>query len=389
MTISVTFETAGLASAVGKAARVAPSKGMAFDKAAGILIEGRPFAEPGRQITIKATNLEVDYLEWVQPLEIHSDEDFDWRLPSSIFAGFCAGMPIGSGKTVTITREDHGGNIMLRSGKAKASINVMKADSYKRWEPFDPDALHDVKDFPARVAQAAWACDKDAVPFSGIHLTGTHIFATDKYRLVRTPCDAALEAPVTVPMDTLGPILKSVEDVRLGANPNYVLIMPDEYTQMRAIIYDMGYPNIEKIMDATIFNRVVTAPRIRLREALTRMTGLIAKGERYPIVTCTFTPDTIYLEMTVPSVGTMTDEVDISTETVAHPAIEEEGAPEEFVIHFTPTTITDCLDQPRTDTVSLGYRTDRNGVPVKVWDGLGFESWLMPRRKTDVGPVAE
>lgn len=389
MTISVTFETAGLAAAVGKAARVAPSKGMAFDKAAGILLEGRPHADHGRQVAIKATNLEVDYLEWVQPLEMHSDETFDWRLPSTIFAGFCAGMPIGSGKTVTITREDHGGPITLRSGKAKATIQVMKSDTYKSWEAFDPDLLHDVKEFPSRVAQAAWACDRQAVPFSGVHLDGTHIFATDKYRLVRVPCDATLTEPVTVPMDTLGPILKTVEDVRLGANENYLLIMPDEYTQMRAVIYDVKYPNISVIMDNSIYNRAVTVPRIRFREALSRMTGLIAKGERYPIVTCRFTPDTIYMEMTVSSVGTMTDEIDVSTEVIAHPAIEDDGGPVEQEIHFTPTYLTDALDQPNTDTVTLGFRTDKPGTPVKVFDGLGYEAWLMPRKKSDLGPVAE
>ena len=388
MTISVTFETAGLAAAVGKAARVAPSKGMAFDKAAGILIEGRPHAtDPARRITIKATNLEVDYLEWVQPLEMSSDEDFDWRLPSSILAGFCAGMPIGSGKTVTISREGVTGNVTLQSGKKKATINVMSADGYKPWTPFDPDMLHDVKGFPARVGQAAWACDKAAVPFSGVHLDGTHILATDKYRLVRVPCDADVAEPVTVPMDTLGPILKSVEDVRLGANENYLLIMPDEYTQMRAIRYDAKYPAVSRIMDAAIFNRVVTVPRIRLREALSLMTGLIAKGERYPIVTLTFNADTLHLEMNVPGNGVMVDELEITTETVVRPEIDEPMV-ELFAINFTPTYLTDALDQPKTDTVMLGYRTDKSS-PMKMWDGLGFEAWIMPRKATEAGPVAE
>lgn len=381
--ISVTFETAGLAAAVGKAARVAPSKGMAFDKAAGILIEGRTKGFVDKPITIKATNLEVDYLEWVEPLELKADEDFNWRLNSQLLAGFVTGLPIGSGKTVTITQDADNARITMKSGKTKAMISPIVGRSYKEWEAFDGSDLKEVTGFASRINQAGWATDRETVPYSGIHIDGEHIYATDRYRMVRVPCEVPISRPVTVPLDTLAPILKTVEDVRLGVDDRSLMLMPDEYTQMRTVIFDADYPPIERAMK-TDFDRVVTLPRIAFREAASRMLGLVGRGERYPRLVMRMHDGLIEMGMEVEGVGSMTDEIEVTTENV------EIGNPtktEPIDLFFTPTYLTEALDKTRADTVTLSYRTDTPYRVARVSDGQGYDVWLMPRKPTDPAPI--
>src|SRR6478735_9046351 len=95
----VVFETATIADAIRKADRVAPGKDKAFDKAAGIVIEVDPQAEP--PVIIRATNLDVYSMEWMDVLSVEGDVA-RWRLPSSLLAQVMSKLPIGSGTTVTL-----------------------------------------------------------------------------------------------------------------------------------------------------------------------------------------------------------------------------------------------------------------------------------------------
>lgn len=381
---SVTFETAGIAAAVAKAARVAPSKGMAFDKVAGIMMEIDPTYTDHHACTIRATNLEVDYLEWVRPIEIKGDDPWSWRMPSLVFSGFMSGLPIGAKSQVTITEDEDTGRVILKSGRRIARISPIMGDSFKSWEPYDASDLKEVTGLASRITQASWATDPEAIPFSGIHINGKHIFATDRYRMVRIPCEVPIARPVTVPLDTLAPILKSVEDVRLGVDDRSLMLMPDEYTQMRTVIYDAPYPEIERAMweDMT---RVVKLPRQTLRDTVASMTSLVGRGERYPRIALTINPTGMILDMEVESVGSMTDEVAVLEYTTSDGGEPEAG--EETVLYFTPTYLTDALDHTRAPQVTLGYRPDQPYRSAKISDGEGFDAWLMPRKLSDPAPI--
>ena len=377
--IEVTFETAGLAAAAQKAGRVAPSKGVAFDKAAGVLIEGRPNEVDHKAITVKATNLEVDYLEWVRPLEIKSDGDFDWRIPSGLFSGFVGGLPIGSGKKVTFTQDEPGGPLTMKSGRTKARIGVITGLGFKNWEPYDSSAMQEVEGFSRRVNQVSWATDPQTVPFSGVHIDGEHIYATDRYKMVRVPCKVPLPEPVTVPLDTLAPILKTVEDVRLGVSERHLLLMPDEYTQLQTVIFDAEYPPIERAMHANFDVRVVL-PRISFRDAVQRMLSLVGKGERYPKITLDIHDDVIDLFMAVDGVGEMTDTIEVEIDA-------EPEAADSTTIYFSPQYLTQALDNSRESSMTLQFLSSSPGRAASVTDGKGYDVWLMPRKATDPGEV--
>jgi hypothetical protein len=380
--IQVTFETAGLAAAAAKAARVAPSKGMAFDQAAGIMIEGRPDETDHKAITVKATNLEVDYLEWVRPTEIKADGDFEWRVPSQLFAGFVGGLPIGSGKTVTLSQDEPGTPLVMKSGRTRAKIHVITGRSYRTWEPFDPAGLVEVEGFANRVNQASWATDPQTVPFSGIHINGTHLLATDRYKMVRVPCPVTLDDSVTVPLDVLAPILNAVEDVRLGVAERHLLLMPDEYTQMQAVLFSAAFPDLSRIMSMEDFNLQVNVPRVPFRDAVQRMLSLVGRGERYPMVTLDITHDGIGLYMSVDGVGEMTDEVETD-------ATVEADAELPVTMHFSPDYLIKTFDHSKDPHINMHIRTDQPKRAVKMSDTTGYDVWIAPRKKGDRGSVKE
>jgi DNA polymerase III sliding clamp (beta) subunit (PCNA family) len=385
---SVTFETASLAAAVAKAARVAPTKGLAFDKVAGIMVEVYPEVYPdGETVVVRSTNLEVDYHETIAPLEIGSDEGgagWEWRMPSALFAGFATSLPL-SNKKVTMTQAAPGDRIVMKSGKTTARIAPIIGDSFKEWNPFDPALLTTVPSMASRVAAVGWATDRESVPLSGVHFDGRYIYATDRYKMVRMPCPVPLAEPVTVPLDTLTPVLAGVDDVRMAVEDRGLLLMTDDYTQMRTVIYDAKYPPLNRVLDSQQYDTHIAVSRTLLREAVRRMMSLVGRGERYPTIDLRVLPDRIDLEMEVEGTGNMTDSVDVVTTRVENPDIDpvEEI---DTLLRFTPTYLTECLEPVGTETVYLSFRSDRPNNPLRVADREPddserfYEAWIQPKR---------
>lgn len=369
---TVTFENAALASAVARAARVAPTKGTAFDKAAGILITVRP-DDVNVACDVRSTNLEVDLVEAVDTIGIDAEagmEEVRWRLPSALLAGLMAALPVGTGKTVVFRQERN--TIFIESGKMKASLQLLPSDTYSTWDRFDPDGLEPVEGFAARIASVAWACAKDSIPLSGVRIDGEYLLATDRYRMARVPCKVPIAAPITVPLDILGPILRTVEDAKVEATTNHLRIMPDAYTQLKAILFDAEYPQVERVMNMDKdFDSKIVVNREALREAIQRIMVVTARGDRYPLIRLTLTPDTIGLFTRAESIGEIEDEIDCT------PVIT--GA-DEFVVHFTPNFLTDALGGTDKQDIIVEYTSTSAKRMVKFTDGDGYEAWVMPRK---------
>jgi DNA polymerase III sliding clamp (beta) subunit (PCNA family) len=367
----IEFETAGLAAAAVKAARVAPTKGVAFDKASGIILR----VTDDRKVEVRATNLEIDFLEVVTPTEVEDEDEagWDWRFPSQLLSGFLAGLPQGSGKRVTFTQDEEG-PVVIQSGRTIARINTSPAAHFKQWEAFDPTELQPVTGFSSRVAQVAWATDPEAVPLSGVHIDGQHLYATDRYKMVRVPLEIAhLVKPVTVPLEKLGPILTGIEDVKIGASERQFFIMPDDYTQIAAVLFDAEYPPIDRAMK-TDHEEMFHLPRLQARDAITRMLSLVGRGQRYPIIYLTIDHGTLGLEMEVDGVGKMTDEIDI----------DYAGATLE--IKFTPTFLSAALDNAKGDLVNVAFNLNPKAA-IYLYDNHGYEVWIQPRNPLDKVPV--
>lgn len=373
---SVTFETASIADAIAKATRVAPTKGAAFDRSAGILFELRP-SNP-RKVTVKATNLDVTFLHWIDPISLVGD-DGDWRVPSTLLAGILAGLPMGAGQRVTIAEKENEKDVLILSaGKIKAKIRTYpNADSFVKWEPFDATLLENVSGFATRVAQASWACDRETAPYSGVHMDGEQIIATDKYKLVAVPCKVPVSTPITVPLDVIAPIMRNLTDAKVRATDKHFEIMPDSHTQITATIFGVTYPDLGPFT-AAVPARTMKLDRDLLVDAIQRML-VLAKGERYPVSRLTVGNGAIEVHMTVPDVGEMEDTVSVA-----------EGADHDpYTIYFTPQNLVEGLNHAANPKVTVGYDPANPRSPFRVDDEAGYKSWIVPRRMTSTGEPAK
>lgn len=366
MTASVTFETATIADAVGKAARIAPSKGVAFDKSAGIVLE----IEPGSGIVVlRASNLEVTYREEVRALEV-GDEAARWRLPSELFADVLAGLPIGSGASTSLTADPKSGWIHLKSGRRRSRFSQIHGD-FPEFPKFDDTGLEAVPDFAMRVKQAAWAADKAQPPWSGVHIDGETITATDRYRLVRVPCAVPIEQPITVPMTILTPILRDTMMTRLKAEERRLLLMPDEYTQITSAIFDATYPTKERLEGVARkdFMAQIELDRQEFLDTLSAMLVMV-KSERYPRMHMDFHAGELQLFMQVPDKGEIEDTIEVAY------------SGEDFHIEVTPQYLTHALNASSRPKVTMKF----GPLPTQnlgISDSDDYHAWIMPRQPGD------
>lgn len=362
-----TFETATLADAIRKASQVAPSRGAAFDKAAGVVLE----ITPGNPIpvVVKATDTEVYYMEWVDSITVEG-EPVVWRIAAKVFAGFVTNLPIGSGKQVTL--EDIVVNetsmLQLTQDRKKAKFNLMRAEYYPIWTVFDPDPLAVVPDIGGKLGMVDWTTAKDDPGvLAGVHLNGTHAMATDKYRFACVPLDLNLDEPVTVPSSVLTQIIKRTGEVKMGIQDGQLQVMPDDTTQIRAILYDQEYPKIEGIMRRDQPDSI-TFKKGALLEAIGLAMNFIG-SDRSPILRVIVGKESMAVYMAGADTGSMGDVIDLTGQCV-HDRVN---------LMFTPKNLTQALDNAPNEEVSIHYDLSNLRKPVRIDGGSGYEAWVAMR----------
>lgn len=369
----VVFETATFQDAVSKADRVAPNKGASFDKAAGIVIEVTPDASP--PIIIRATNLDVFSMEWVDAVEV-TGEKTSWRLPSKLLAQVAASLPIGSGMTVTleeIAGKNNTTQLHLTQGRIKARFNMMNIEYYPVWGAFDPDLCSPATDFGGRIAQVEWAAAKGEPPLSGVYFDGECCISTDRYRLATAPVKILnLTEPITVPAGILGQILKQTGDIAIGVEGQQLLIMPDEHTQVRTIVYGAEYPKVQRIMNRD-YPQTITLRKAQLLEVITRV-GSFSGAERYPILRCFIGKEEFGMMMSNEDIGLLGDVIELPGQA-QHPRVE-------FL--FTPKNLQEAVNAVAGETLQLSYDPDKPAAIFYLDGNSGYEAWIMPRRDQPV-----
>lgn len=357
---SVTVETALLADAVIKAARIAPSKGVAFDKAQGIVIEVVP--DNAYPVRVMATDLDVSFYQRLVALEV-GDEPVTWRTPASLISGWLSNLPMTAGKQVVLTEED--GRLQLKAGRSKARFSLISPEWYPKITPFDPSGLVEVPYFARRISQVAWAVARDRPPLTGIHIDGESLIACDRVRVAFMPCPVPIDKPVTAPLTALTSVLRNVEDVRLRATDRRLEMMPDDDTQLTAIVYQEQYPAVRQVLppvDSLDFE--LTVPREQLLEVLDRMIVLV-KGERYSQLKLTISSEAIDLDMRVTEKGDVQERLEV----VGGPVEPKE-------IWFDPLNLRSVAASGMREQMTIGFGSERH--PAHFYDASGFDAWLMP-----------
>lgn len=362
----VTFETATLADAIRKAERIAPAKGQAFDKAAGIVLE---VTDPTLPVVVRATNLELYSMEWVDTLDIEG-EPVSWRIPSGPVAMVLASLSIGTGKTVELEEKVTGfsSQLHLSSGRTKARFNLLDPDYYPKWNAFDPDELATVNDLGGRLSLIEWATSKDMSPITGVHLNGELAIATDKYRLAVTEMPiGALAEPVTIPAKILAQVLRQTGEVQFGVQGNMLLIMPDEHTQLRTVVIADKYPGIQRIMRRE-YEDSIEVKKEAVLEILSRANNF-AGGDRIPSLKVFIGKEEFAVMMTNEEIGLLGDVLELPGQCTH----------DRYEVMFTPKNIIESITNCPNDKLTISY--DKTDSKKLIWidGGSGYECWVMPR----------
>lgn len=367
---SITFETAGFAAAINKASKIAPTRGSAFDKAAGLVLEFDPSGTVPLA-TLRATNLDIFSMEWVNVTE-WSGEAAQWRLPSVLVAQVIASLPIGTGKTVTFHSEPtaHSEIIHLTSGRTKAKFYPIDVSYYPEWGAFDPDDMFPAPDLGGRIEQVEWAASKDQPRLAGVYLDGQRAIATDTYRLACVPLVIPdLSRPVVIPAGLLGQTLRKTGDIQIGMDPdnNMLRIMPDEYTQMKTLIYDVEYPSVDSVIDSD-FDTEVKVQRDAVLEVMNR-TNAFSLGDRAAAFRMFFGLEEIAIYVLNEEMGSIGDVIEVPGQ-ITH---------ERFELKFTPKNIIEALSKSPNNEVTLAYNPNGGKRMVRIDGGSGYRAWVMSR----------
>lgn len=369
---TVVFETAALADVLKKAASIAPTRGMAFDKAAGLMITVFPEAEAQHAI-IQATNLDIWYKEWVPILSCDAPREMQWRVSSKI-AAVIATLPIGSGKTVELSDDAKPNAVTVKSGRMKNNWQLLPAGYYPEWETFDPDGLTIVENFGSRLGMVEWAASKNdaEVPFNGVYMDGQYVVATDGYKLARIPLtiDAGWmtdKGGIVIPARGVSTLMKTGA-VSLGVTETQLLLMPDPSIQIRTSLLAEPYKvaGVNKII-ANEYDGELNVSKAALLELLNRSMVLIDR-ERFPLIDLFIGKGEIAVYVIDQESGDMGEPMEVA------------GAGHKRINYiFTPQLLIEAIDNCPTDHIKICYSTTDPKRIVRI-TGSDYNAWVIPRR---------
>lgn len=358
----IEIETAVFADAANRAARVSPTKGAAFDKAAGLILEVTP--DKPRGVVIKSTDLETTFLTRMSALKSDGVGGV-WRINAHVLAGFLSQLPTAPGSVVTLV--DSKDKLVLKAGKTKANLRTMSPTDFPPFSAFDESGMTLVPNLGQAVQQVAWAVDRDRDPMTGVHIDGQRLVACNGTLMAEVPCVAAVDEPITAPLQALSNAMKNTAEVHIKAMTKRLYLMPDQDTQATSRIYAAPFPDCEPLRRRVEGhpNNIEISVEI-LAEAIRRQM-VLCKGDRYPLIKVTMLDGSIAIEMDVPELGTIEDEIDCKG-----------GSLGSIEIWFTPTVLTQALAAAKAATVTIAYLDAM--APVSLADGLGYRCIAMPRR---------
>lgn len=347
-------------SAVTKAARISPTRGTALDVSAGILI-----SVTDGVASIRATNTEVFYHEVVDTLSCEGSGE--WRLGSAILGDFFSKLKIGDGKSVSM--EDDGTAVVAKSGTTRAKFRMMASQYFPNWSAFSDDGLETVDNFKEILDRVKWAASREVsmAPLTGIHFDGEWAYATDRYRIVKTPCKLPLQNPITVPVTIFDVLIKSLGEIRIGVGDGHFLMMPDDYTQIKAVIYAGDYPKIANVKSDQ--PNSIAINKTSLIEMID-MSMVFAGFNRTPLIHMIIGVEEVAVRM-AEGENVFLDYFEVSGQATH----------DRRFLKFTPRNLLDALDAAPNEQIHLYYDAENIASPVRIEGGSGYVSWVMPRRE--------
>lgn len=371
----VTFETAAFADSIKKANSIAPTRGKEFDKYKGFYMEVR---NGDNNVCLRTTNGEVYYTEFMQPLKMEG-EDADWRIPSAVTNGIVSNLPIGSGKTVTFEDFLVQGKQFLRitSGRMKARVPLIVNDYFPDWEGFDSSGFPVVYDFGARLDAVSWASDRGNLPpYNGVYIDSERMVATDKVRVasMEGAFDTGEHAYLVVPVGILAPVVRGIDEMKIGLDGNFLCMQPNEDIQIKCVMYGEQFVNVNRALQIEN-EELIMINRDIIGEVLARCLAVGSSDRQMPL------------------------KVTIGNEEIAF-HVRDEGKTEEIedsvylkgqCLHepvdylFGPDNFVDAVGKSPNKEMVFHYNISEQKKGVKFEGGSGYVVIVRPRVAVNAG----
>lgn len=354
---NATVEVATLRDAVTKAAKVAPSKGTALDRAGGVVLE-----LVGPRLTIRATDLEATFLQ-TMPV-VGSEGEAVWRVSSGLLDSIVGKLPMELGAQVALTQAP--GDIWLFADTPDVQAKMRLFDNdmpFPAWPAFDVHQLKPVEDFAARVNQVAWACDDRGQVLKGVHIDGERLWACDQTSVATVPLACPVEVPVTAPVQDIAWLLRDHPEVMLRAEADHLQLALDDDTQVTLRLYLGGYPDFRAFVDRATFPHCVMLERDRFMDAIDRVTAPFT--DKYPVLVVDLTATKLSLTMEDAEFGRVEQWMDVEAE-------------KPITFKLSPKDVREMISHCRSQAVELRYFEDPL-KPIMVLDGIDYTATTMPR----------
>lgn len=360
----VVFENATIQDVIGKAAKIAPRRGEALDKAAGLMMEVDPSTG---EVMVRTTNNEIFYAEVIDAVQVEGEQR-TWLFPSAIMQALAAKIPIGSGKTIEFEDAETTRQVAIASGRMRARVTLISHEYYPTWEPFDPGLLSMVSGFGDRIQSVDWAAG-DMQPLNGVRLDGNFVMATDRFRIAMIPLNAPpIYRPVTIPTFIVQALSKNLADVRIGLDGGRLLLMPDESTQIATVTYDLKYPDLPAMFKRDEQCSVVF-DKTEFANAVDRTTVFAGNDRDAPLLHVIIGKEEIAVMIAHAEDGQLGDVVEVPGYAMH----------DRCTIYFTPKNLLDGVRAAPDNQVTLFYNLNEPRKPVRIDGGSGYEVLVMPR----------
>lgn len=248
MTTQVEFNNATLADAIKRANIVAPTRGRELDMFKGFVIDLYPGEE---YVTLRTTNGELFYTEYLHPLSIEVDKQTSWRVASPSTHGIVSNLSVKG----NVKMKDEGGKIRITSGRMKASTPLIRGGDYPDMDQFmfEPEGMMTLNGFGSRLDLVGWATSSDGMPpRCGVYMDEEYLCATDGTVLARYPNEykfADERDNIVIPYHLIGPIIRTMEEVQVGVIGNHFVVSPTEDIYIKCTLFEPRFDPVNRVME--------------------------------------------------------------------------------------------------------------------------------------------
>lgn len=360
-------QAAILHDALQKAQRIAPTKGAAFDRAAGIKITLVP-----NGIEIRATDEELFFYAKIDAVPYKHDVSF--RLPSQLLVNFVASVPMNTDAHQIKFRwdENEPRAMIIQFGKTALSIKMamIVGGNFPEWQPEDFATMTEAQELQSTIEQVSWAVNEDGL-LSGAHMDGKNLICVNGKSLAAVaPCPIAIDDPkgVTAVLKPIMPLLKNGTDIKIKVIENRIIVALDSETQIRSTVMLQPWPNVLERFASLDLPSSCVVVRQRMIDALNRML-IVVKNENLPRCMVSIKKGKLETYL-LGERGEINDSL----------AVEDQVFTEDHDYKFNPYWLLEALESFKTAKIRIEHNTTKpTAFPFHISDPSGtYQAWVMP-----------